>query len=42
MTIREAYDPATRERWQPLSDGAVVAIAVAAIGGGCRRDGRWR
>ena len=34
MTIAEAYDPAARERWQPLSDGAVVAIAIAAIGGG--------
>jgi competence protein ComEC len=34
MTIPGAYDPAARERWQPLSDAAVVAIAVAAIGGG--------
>jgi competence protein ComEC len=33
MTIPEAYDPATPERWQPLSDGAVLAIALAAVGG---------
>ena len=34
MTIRRAYDPAAPERWQPLSDPAVVAIALAAVGGG--------
>jgi competence protein ComEC len=34
MTIAEAYDPAARERRQPLSDVAVVAIAFAAVGGG--------
>jgi competence protein ComEC len=34
MTIREAYDPAARERRQPLSDVAVLAIALGAIGGG--------
>ena len=33
MTIGEAYDPVARERWQPLSDAAVVGIALAAIGG---------
>ena len=40
MTIREAYDPAAPERWQPLSDGAVVGVAIAAIGGDAPRDGR--
>ncbi len=39
MTIPRAYDPAASERWQPLPDAAVVAIALATIIGGCAA--RW-